>query len=172
MKNLILFGFKGAGKTHFGKKLSTILHCPFIDTDFLIQELHLKETNQKLSIKEIYRLLGETAFRALEKKTIPILQSIDHSVIALGGGFVLDPDNIEKLQTLGPLVYLKASPAKLQKRIFQDELPAIVDSVEAFHKMIHEREPIYRAIPARKIDTDLLDEEGVIAELKAIWLLE
>lgn len=172
--NLILFGFKGAGKTHFGKLLAHKMNRPFIDTDEIIQELYKAETTKTRTTREIYQEIGETAFRNLEKKTIPILQKIDHSIIALGGGFILYPENVEALQKIGTLVFLKASAEKLKKRLFKDELPAFLNKQspkDAFYEMFHEREPIYESIKAHKIDTDLLDEAGVIAALQSILLL-
>jgi shikimate kinase len=173
--NLILFGFKGAGKTHFGKLLSIKMHRPFIDTDHLILELYTKQTGKKKTITEIYKELKEEGFRSLEKQTFEILKDVKNSIIALGGGFVLDPENIEKLELLGSLVYLKASVQKLKERIFKDELPAFLakdDPEQAFLDMYHEREPIYRSIKARCVDTDILDEPGVLAALNSIFLLE
>lgn len=169
--NLLLFGFKASGKTHFGKLLANHLHRPFIDTDDLIVDLYGK----KQKIKEIYKKLGESGFRDLEKKAIGLLKGIENSIIALGGGTVLDPENVEMLQKLGALIYLKADGAKLKTRIFKDELPPFLEGEkpeDAFWEMIQQREPIYRSIRARCVDTDLLDEAGVIAAICSILLLE
>jgi shikimate kinase len=173
--NLILFGFKASGKTHFGKLLSIQMHRPFIDTDDLILELYLKETGKKKNPREIHAHLGEEKFRALETKALYCLKDVKNSIIALGGGAVLKHENILFLQTIGAMVYLKTSPEKLKSRIFQKELPSFLDPKDpegSFYRMIHEREPIYRSIPARSIDTDGLDEAGVLAALRSILLLE
>ncbi len=173
--NLILFGFKGSGKTHFGKLLALKMHRPFIDTDDLITELYTKETGHRRKIKEIYAKLGPEGFRAFEKKAIQFLKNVGDSIIALGGGTILDPENVEFLQKIGALVFLKAASEKLKKRIFKEELPLFWDKKnpeESFWEMIQEREPIYRSIPARCVDTDALDEAGVIAALSSILLLE
>lgn len=173
--NLILFGFKASGKTHFGKLFALKMHCPFIDTDDLVLELYAKETGKRRKIKEIHAKLGPEGFRALEKQAIQTLKNVDHSIIALGGGTVLDPANVEFLQTIGALVFLKTEAEKLKKRIFKEELPSFFDKKDpegSFWSMIQEREPIYRSIPARCVDTDALDEAGVLAALSSILLLE
>lgn len=173
--NLILFGFKGAGKTHFGKLLSLKMHRPFVDTDDILLELYAKRTGKKRNIREIYKELQETGFRELEKETLHYLKGLQNTIIALGGGMVLDPKNVEILEKIGALVYLKASAHKLKERIFKDELPAILakeNPEQAFLEMIHEREPIYRSIKARTVDTDALDEAGILAALNSIFLLE
>lgn len=173
--NLILFGFKSSGKTHFGKLLSHKMHRPFIDTDDLIIELYKKETDKQRNCPQIHKELGESAFRALETRALHNLKNVKSAIIALGGGAVLDPENVLFLQSIGELVYLKASPEKLKERIFQRELPSFFDKNDpsgSFHQMIQEREPIYRSVSARCIDTDAFDEAGVIAALKSILLLE
>lgn len=167
--NLILFGFKGSGKTHFGKLLSQEMHRPFIDTDDLIMKQFAKTPRQ------LYQELGEKKFREIETTILKSLNNQKNSIIALGGGAVLKKENVELLQSIGPLVYLKASLHKIKPRIFRSEIPAIFnekDPEQAFYEMFHEREPIYRSIPAQTIDTDLLDEPGVIAALRSILLLE
>lgn len=173
--NLILFGFKSSGKTHFGKLLSHKMHRPFIDTDDLIIELYKKETDKQRNCPQIHKELGEAAFRAIETRALHNLKNVKNAIIALGGGAVLDPENVLLLQSIGELVYLKASAEKLKERIFRSEIPSFLDPKDphgSFHQMIQEREPIYRSIPARCVDTDAFDEAGVIAALKSILLLE
>lgn len=173
--NLLLFGFKASGKTHFGKMLSKSMHRTFVDTDDFIREEYEKESGTHKSIREIYKKLGNAGFRKIETKVIFKLKDLNNTIIALGGGTVIDSENIEILQTVGAMVYLKTSPKKLKERIFKDELPAFFDKKDpegSFYEMVKNREPIYRSIRARVIDTDILDEAGVIAMLKSILLLE
>ena len=173
--NLILFGFKASGKTHFGKLLSSKMHRPFIDTDDLVLELYEKDSGKKLSARQIYKKLGKEGFRNLETRALSLLKEVKNSIISLGGGAVLKPENIRILQSVGALVFLQASPEKLKERIFKEELPSFLDSTDpesSFYEMVQERGPIYQSIPARTIDTDILDEAGVIAALSSILLLE
>ncbi len=173
--NLILFGYKAAGKTHFGKKLAAEIHRPFIDTDDLILELYKKETKHQGTLRHIHEQLGEKPFRDLETRALLLLKGIDHSIIALGGGAPLRAENVAYLQKMGALVYLKTSVEKLKKKMLSGELPSFLDPKnpeKSFHDMIQERDPIYRSIPAQVIDTDALDEAGVIAALRSILFLE
>jgi shikimate kinase len=173
--NIILFGFKGSGKTHFGKRLSFALHRPFIDTDNLIIERYLEQSGQQLSVREIHQVLGEKTFRALESAAIHSLTSITDSVIALGGGTVLNSDHVDFLRKIGQMVYLEAGFDTIQKRIFDQGIPAFVnadDPVGSLRKIYQERKSIYESIGARRINTDLLDEDGVIAVLRSIIILE
>lgn len=162
--NIILFGFKGSGKTHFGKRLALELKRPFIDTDDLIIEL----SNNRLSIREIHQLLGENRFRSLESEAIHILTPTLNSVIAIGGGALLNPNNVEYLQKIGQMVYLQAGFDSVQKRILEEGIPSFIeddDPISSLRKIYHQRLPIYESIQAHCIDTDQLDEAGVIAAL-------
>lgn len=173
--NLILFGFKASGKTHFGKLLSVKMHRPFIDLDDVISEIYYKTSGHRWRIREIHEKIGDKAFRQLEKEAVQTLKSIDNSIIALGGGTVLDPENVELLQKIGALVYLETGPETLRKRIFRGELPSFLNKENperAFLEMIHERKPIYESIPAQRINTEAFDEAGVLAALRSILILE
>lgn len=164
--NAILFGFKGAGKTHFGRILAKETGKQFIDTDEEIIKLFGLGT-----IRNIREALGEEHFRALETQVISSLSSVTNAVISLGGGAVLNPENVEVLKKMGQLIYLEASFTTLEKRIATTGIPsfAMTTSLKAIYQR---RLPIYRSIPARRIDTELLDEPGVLAELKTILYLE
>lgn len=172
--NLILFGFKGAGKTHFGRKFAHRLHRPFIDTDELLEELYAEEKGERLISRQIFQKLGGVGFRAFEKQAILTLTGIKDSVIALGGGAVIDPENVAFLQKLGAMVYLKASPETLRKRMQQaverGESSKVIDE-KIFWQLIQERFPLYESIPCDTVDTDKLDEEGVVAALRSILIL-
>lgn len=173
--NLILFGFKGCGKTHFGKLLAQKMHRRFIDTDDWIVELFAKKTGERTLPREIYIQLGPAAFRALEKEVLQSLKNVKDAVIALGGGAVLDPENVELLQKIGCLAYLSTSRQTLQKRVLKHQTPAFLDSEDpqaSFHEMFQQRRPIYESIPATKIDCDVLDEAGILAALQSLLVLQ
>ena len=173
--NLILFGFKGSGKTHFGKLLAFTLHRPFIDTDDLIIELYAEQSGQQLSVREIHQVLSEKPFRTLESAAIHSLTSFTDSVIALGGGTLLNPNHVDFLRKMGQMVYLEAGFDTIQKRIFDQGIPSFVDAddpISSLRKIYQERKSIYESIGARRINTDLVDEDGVIAVLRSIIILE
>lgn len=168
--NLILFGFKGSGKTHFGKLLAQKMHRQFIDTDDLIVKLFGKH----IGPREIYNQIGEEKFRALEKEAINSLKATQNIIIALGGGAIIDPENIELLQKIGCLAYLKTSAQTLQKRLEKDP-PAFLDMSDpelSFLEHYQERLPIYESIPAAKIDCDTLDEAGILSALESLLVLQ
>jgi shikimate kinase len=168
--NLILFGFKGSGKTHFGKLLAKELQRPFIDTDELIITLDSQQSPEKKqrSVRTIHQSLGDPQFRSLEHRAILTLKGVQNSIIALGGGAVLSQDNLHFLQTLGTLVYLEASFALLQKRILDQGIPSFIsssDSVASLHRLYEERKLIYEAISCPSIHVEQLSQAEVIQRL-------
>ena len=141
--NLILFGFKGSGKTTLGQLIAQKVGCSFVDTDDLL------ENEYSLTPRELYNMLGEREFRKREKKVIQSLKELGNTVIAVGGGTVLDPENRELLQKIGKLIYLKASFETICSRL-QNQVPSFIDSEDPIRSLRREfvrRTPIYEAIP-------------------------
>jgi shikimate kinase len=169
--NLILFGFKGCGKTTLGRKLAERMRRPFVDTDDLVSELYAQASGERLTSRQITEQIGESGFRALEKQAIFSLDQVTDSIIALGGGAILDPENVKHLQKLGQMVYLEASPDTLKKRMMLEGLPSFLKDTP-FEQMYQHRKPIYESIAARRIQVDTLDQPGSIAALCSIILLE
>lgn len=143
--NIILFGFKSAGKTYWGKILACQLAIPFVDLDDLIAAHYHKP------VREIYRDLGESGFRKIEKEILQNL-TITNSVIALGGGTVLDPENVKLLQTMGEMFYLKVGFETIQSRI--EGTPAFVNAENSLKLIYDARIPIYEAIAAQWINNE------------------
>jgi shikimate kinase len=167
--NLIFFGFKNCGKTTLGKKLAHRLNLPFIDTDYLIEQHYLAISGIQLNCREIFKTIGEKAFRELETSVLEQLKGAKHTIIAVGGGCVLSPKNVAFLAKLGQLVYLKVSKETLKKRtLVRATLPAYLDANNpeaSFDKMYNERKKIYEKIPAVSIDLESKTEDQVILEL-------
>ena len=93
MKNIVLLGFMGTGKTSVGWLLAARLKRPFIDVDKKI------EMQCGASISEIFEQQGEAAFREQERAVIAKVSRYTNSVIATGGGVVLLPENIIRLRS-------------------------------------------------------------------------
>lgn len=162
--NLILFGFKGCGKTYFGQKLAEKVRAPFIDTDQLLSDI--------LSPRQLHQSLGKEAFRAHEKSVVLSLKPSVPTIIATGGATVLDPDNVLHLKTLGRLVYLNA-PLELLKRRLLSDLPSFLEAEDPIGSLAREyakRASIYASIPAKQICLETLDEASVLTELCSVFL--
>lgn len=163
--NMILFGFKKCGKTYFGLTVAQKMHMHFIDTDQKIEELYQSRYHKKLSCKQIAEHHGLNTLRELEKQAIFSLEKIDNAVVALGGGAVLDKENVDYLQKIGSLVYLRAEKESLKTRILSGDIPAYIDMadpIQSFEEMYTNRLGVYETIQAFKVDTQNKSEQQIV----------
>ena len=104
--HLILVGLPGAGKTTVGGLLAEELGMPFVDVDTLIEE------RVGASAADIFAERGEVAFRELERQSVAELLARDTAhVIAPGGGWAAQPDNLRSVSGRALTVYLETTPA-------------------------------------------------------------
>ncbi len=92
MRNIILVGFMGTGKTVVARALSKKLGMRYVSTDGLIEE------KEKTSIADIFSKKGENYFRKTEKDVIKDVSLMENVVVDAGGGVVIDPENVEHLK--------------------------------------------------------------------------
>lgn len=110
MKNVVLTGFMGTGKSSVGKLLAYRLGKSFIDIDKQIE----KEAG--ISIPEIFTKYGEEFFRAKEHEVVARIARYKNVVIATGGGVVLNDRNMECLRGKGIIICLSATPDVILER--------------------------------------------------------
>jgi hypothetical protein len=111
---IVLTGFMGTGKTTVGKLLADNLNYRFIDTDELIESRHNR------SISDIFKELGEDAFREMERSIVKELAGIDGVVISTGGRLMLDPENVKALCQNSRVLCLVATPDEILTRVELD----------------------------------------------------
>jgi shikimate kinase len=170
--HLILFGYKGCGKSYYGKRLAQQTGIPFIDTDHLIEQLYQKKMGKFLQCREIFKKHGSQLFRSLE---IDVVENLNHStipsIIAVGGGAILNPENTQVLLRIGKLVYLNLDKKTLKARMLSHPLPSYLDTEhpdESFEKMYTERKPLYEKIPAIELDLRNKTTSEVLEQLQRI----
>ena len=143
MRNVILIGFMGTGKTSTGKMLAQKLGCAFIDMDVKIEE------EAGMSIPEIFAKFGEAYCRKLEHELAGRLGSRRNAVISTGGGTVKNPANMEALKQGGTVVCLQADvDTVLQRTSCRGTRPVLDkedtgDRRQAVEKLLAERESLY-----------------------------
>jgi shikimate kinase len=161
--SIFLVGFMGAGKTSVGQALSRRLHWPFEDLDDRIEE------QSGRSIEEIFRVLGEAAFREMEHAALRNLcEELRQSarVVALGGGAFVQPANLALIKGLAAhTVFLDAPVDELLHRCQQQQKnrPLCRDASQ-FRQLYEARQPGYLSAACR-IDTQNKDIELVAAEV-------
>ncbi|HVO31860.1 MAG TPA: 3-dehydroquinate synthase [bacterium] len=110
--HLWLIGMMGSGKTTIGRRTARKLKWEFMDLDATI------EKNEGKPVAEIFRDSGEPAFRRLEAAAVArAAKGSAPSVIATGGGAVLSPENVKAMRRSGRVVWLRASPHELSRRL-------------------------------------------------------
>ncbi len=131
--NIVLTGMPGCGKSTIGKLLADDLGANFIDTDTEIEKREGK------TIPEIFANVGEKGFRKIESEIIKTVSSAQHTVIATGGGAVLNPDNIRFLKENGRIYFIDRS---LDKIVATSNRP-LSSNKQDLEKRYNERYDIY-----------------------------
>ncbi len=146
--SVVLVGMPGAGKSTIGILLAKEVALDFVDTDVLIQ---VREN------KTLQHILDETDYLNLRKIEEEVLLSVDltHHVIATGGSAIYSAKGMEKLKTLGPVVFLAVSPDELRRRIHNYESRGIACRPgQSFDDLFEERDALYRQYADCVIDAN------------------
>lgn len=161
IRNVILTGFMGTGKTTVGRLLAPRLGFKFIDTDDII----IEQAGQ--SIAEIFAQETEAGFRRREREVIRELKGASGLVIATGGGAILAEDNLKYLKALGPVFCLRASERAVYRRLKGNrERPLLRGEhpLKQIKTLLQQRTPYYKK--ADKIfDTTGKSPQKVAAEI-------
>ncbi|GAB6041183.1 shikimate kinase AroK [Endothiovibrio diazotrophicus] len=161
-QNLILVGPMGAGKSTIGRQLGEELGMEFVDSDKEI------ERRTGVDIPLIFELEGEAGFRKRESAMIHELAGTAGTVLATGGGAVLDPENRTVLAARGTVIYLHASIDQLVKRTARDRNRPLLqggDPRRKLEEIMAVREPLYREVADIAIDTSGRSVRAVVKEL-------
>ena len=109
MRNLILIGMPGCGKSAVGRLLAARLKRPFYDADEEIEKA------LGCDIPTVFAERGEAAFRKEETKVLERLGKESDCVIATGGGCVTREENYPLLRQNGTVVWLRRPLDRLPK---------------------------------------------------------
>ena len=162
LKRIYLTGFMGSGKSTVGRLLADLLNSPFTDLDEIIVQ------RAGMSIPDIFQHEGEPAFRRMEAETLRLCCN-EEGVFGLGGGAVLDPDNRDILMASGLVIYLRATPETLARRLLSEAQGRPVLAGEGrledrIISLLRERSGSYE-LAHWNIDTDDLKPEQVASTI-------
>lgn len=138
MKNIVLIGMMGCGKTTVGGLLARRLGRVLADTDRLIEE------REGRSIPELFAAEGEGYFRDRELEAARELAGRQDLVIACGGGLPLREEAISPLKESGVVVFLNRDPGEIYDTVSMAGRPLGQGGREAFLERFAQREPVYR----------------------------
>lgn len=140
MKNIVLTGFMGTGKTAVGRELSRLLNMRLVDVDSEI------ERSTKMKIAEIFSNFGEPYFRDIETEVIKKVSAAQNCVISTGGGAVLREENMEALRQTGVIFCLFADPETIIARTAGSNdrpLLNVEDPLARVRELLNLRMPFY-----------------------------
>jgi shikimate kinase len=159
-RHLVLVGLMGAGKTTVGRGCAARLGRPFVDTDELVV------ASSGRLVAEIFASDGEAVFRAIERAAVADACAAPvPTVIACGGGAVLDPDNRRTLRAHAVVVWLDAPASVLAARTRGNAdrpLLAGADHATALTRLARLRADAYEAAAHVRVDTADRDVEVVV----------
>ncbi|MBL9202875.1 MAG: shikimate kinase [Opitutaceae bacterium] len=163
--NLYLVGFMGTGKTTVGRAVAQRMGFQVLDSD------HEIERQQRKTIPEIFAQDGEPAFRALERDFIERGHPAQRTLVACGGGLVVQPGMLALLKTKGVVVCLHASLETILARTARQRnrpLLEVANPEERIRTLYAAREPIYK-VSGTVILTDGRPLSDIAAHVLRAW---
>jgi shikimate kinase len=137
---VVLIGFMGAGKSTIGPLLARRLGWRFVDLDNEI------ERRTGAPIAQLFRAVGEAGFRRIEAAATQALAPLRRTVLATGGGWMLDPQAVDRIGAPAVVIWLRISLAEARARLARDPggRPLVAgDAGAAVARLLREREPAY-----------------------------
>jgi shikimate kinase len=170
---VVLVGIMGSGKSAIGIATARALGWPFIDLDDEI------EARADKAIADLFSDEGEKSFRRREREALAeMVTTAEPSVLATGGGAVLDPQNRETMRANALVVWLRAHPREVHRRLSAEEVAArpllhgAVDEpggVEGrLTAMLDERAHAYEAAAHTVIEVDDRRVDDIAAEVAGL----
>lgn len=157
--HLILVGLPGSGKTTIGQGVADRLGRTFLDLDLEI------ERREGQSISQIFGEKGEPYFRDKEHELTAELKLVGNMVIAPGGGWVANPENVSLVRPPSHLIYLRVRPETALKRLgplrMMRPLLTRPDPLGELKRLLEARQAAYESAD-HVVDTELFDLQRVI----------
>ncbi|MGP1345841.1 MAG: shikimate kinase [Phycisphaerales bacterium] len=175
MRDLVLMGLRGSGKSTIGRRVSERLGFEFVDLDERVLGAMGCAT-----VREAWERFGESAFRAGEGRALAVLLGEDRDrsrgrVIALGGGTPMVPEAAAALQRARErgfvwIVYLHAPPEVLANRIDAGDpnrprLGGAAGVEDEMRSVYQRRDGVYRSLADAVVDASRSEDEVVPAVL-------
>lgn len=159
MKNIVLIGMPGAGKSTVGVILAKVLGMNFIDSDLLIQE------QEGMLLKDIIKKEGLQGYIDIENQVNKDI-SVENTVIATGGSVVYCAQAMEGFCDRAKVVYIKLSYDSISKRLGNIRQRGVVlRDGQTLLDLYKERIPLYEKYAHITIDSEGLGIEELMERI-------
>lgn len=165
MKNIILIGMSGVGKSVKGRYLAKELGWEFFDTDKMISE------EMEMTIEEIFNEYGEPYFREIEKEALKKSIDGENRIISTGGGIILDPENVSLMKEQGIVYFLHGSIDSIASNIESSRIARPLLSGEGelknrIEKLYRGREALYYSSCHMAVHVDGMSRKEFARKIK------
>lgn len=160
-RTLVLVGLMGAGKSCIGRRLADALGVPFVDSDDEVEKA------AGCTVRDIFDVYGEPAFRDCERRVIQRLLDDGSAVIATGGGAFMDTATRTAIKARGTSIWLRADPEVLYQRTKRSKTRPLLqtdDPLATLRELAERRYPIYAEADII-VDTGTLDPEATVEQV-------
>lgn len=163
MKNIVLIGMPGAGKSTVGVVLAKRMGMSFMDSDLVIQEQEGK------MLHEIIEKIGTEGFLEVEDRVNAGIKP-KNTVIATGGSVVYGKNAMEHLSQIGTVCYLKLSYESIADRLgdLAKRGVALKDG-QTLMDLYQERIPLYEKYAKLTIDCENKNIREIVGEIARIF---
>ena len=136
MKNIVLIGMPGSGKTTVSTMLSKELNWPLIDIDQYLVEKYQQSIEDMFNISEEY-------FRERETICCKEVSTLQGHILSTGGGVIKNQINIEMLKENGIIFLLDRRIENIIQDIETSTRPLLKEGKEKLYTLYHERHALY-----------------------------
>ncbi len=159
MRNIVLIGMPGCGKSTLGVLAAKAMMMDFVDTDLILQKQRGK------ALQEMVDELGTEGFAVAEEGCICSLH-IENAVIATGGSVALENGAMESLRQNGLVVFIRLKYETIEKRLKNIKTRGIsMKKGQTLRELYDIRQPAYHRWADIVLDADGQSVERTVERL-------
>ncbi len=136
MKNIVLIGIMGCGKTTLAQMLSDKLNRPMVDIDQYIEEKYQMSISDMFAISEDY-------FRERETICSKEVAQKENMIISTGGGVIKNEENMRALKKNGLVFYIDRPIEDIITDVDTSKRPLLQEDAKRLYALHKERNALY-----------------------------